>query len=305
MIALVLGGKGFIGSSLITRLHEQGHTVRVLGHGPPPAFTSKRLNFFSSDFNLESDYSSMLQGCDAVFHLISTTLPTNSNAGPLADVQGNLLPTLHLLDQMKKFGVTRLIFPSSGGTVYGQARYLPIDEKHPTSPIVSYGVTKLAIEKYIGLYQHAFGLSPICLRISNPYGPGFRRNSPQGAIGAFLNKALNDQPIEVWGSGDVQRDYLYIDDLIDAFMAAAVYKGREWIFNISTGVGTSLNEVLEMVATVTDKKLNICRRDGRSFDVQTNYLDNTLARKELDWQPRTPLALGIERTAYWLRNHPH
>lgn len=302
MIAVVLGGNGFIGSMLVARLLEQGHTVRVFDRGAPVRDAGS-LRFFAGDFTTQADFTGLLEGADVVFHLISTTLPNTSVDNTLADVQGNLLPTLRLLEQMRQLKISRIVFPSSGGTVYGEAQYLPIDERHPTEPIVPYGATKLAIEKYLSIFRHARHLDPVCLRISNPYGPGFKHESPQGVIGAFLYRALNGLPIDLWGAGDVQRDYLYIEDLIDALMAAASYRGSHFIFNISTGIGTSLREIIELVEEASKLRLTVNQHDSRSFDVKSNVLCNALAREELGWSPTHTLRQGIEKTLHWMKGH--
>lgn len=300
MIAVVLGGNGFIGSMLVTRLLDEGHTVRMFDRCVPVR-SAESLHFFSGDFTTHEDFTALLQGVDVVFHMISTTLPNTSVDNTLADVQGNLLPTLRLLEQMRQLGVSRIIFPSSGGTVYGEAQYLPIDEKHPTDPIVPYGATKLAIEKYLAIFRHTRHLDPICLRISNPYGPGCKPESPQGVIGAFLHKSLNDQPIDLWGAGDVRRDYLYIEDLIDAMMAAAFYQGSQHVFNISTGIGTSLQEIIGLVENATNRRLTVRQHGERPFDVKSNVLANGLAKEELGWSPRCTLKQGIEQTLRWMQ----
>lgn len=299
MIAVVLGGNGFIGSTLVSRLLKQGHSVRVFDRGVP-AHSAESFHFFAGDFTTHADFTELLQGADVVFHLISTTLPNTSVDNTSADIHGNLLPTLRLLEQIQKLGISRIVFPSSGGTVYGEAQYLPIDEKHPTEPIVPYGATKLAIEKYLAIFRHARQLDPICLRISNPYGPGFRPESPQGVIGAFLHKGLSNQPIDLWGAGDVQRDYLYIDDLIDAMIAAASYQGPHFVFNISTGIGTSLLEIIELVERAIGRPLVVHQHSSRSFDVRSNVLCSARARQELGWSPKLSLMQGIERTLSWL-----
>ena len=305
MIAAVFGGNGFIGSRLVSRLLNLGHSVRIFDRSGSEALQTawgEKLQIFTGDFSTEPDFHDVLEGSDVVFHLISTTLPNSSNNDPIADVMGNLVPTLRLLEQMRRTGTRKIIFPSSGGTIYGEAARLPIDEAHPTNPIVSYGAVKLAIEKYLSIYRHSFSLRPICLRISNPYGPGFRASSPQGAIGAFLNKALNGQPIELWGTGEVRRDYLYIEDLIDALILSAAYDGDVFTFNISTGIGTSLLEVIDHIQAVTGKEVLVHKNPGRSFDVQSNFLSNALAAEKLGWHPETRLRHGIELTADWLKS---
>lgn len=303
MIAAVFGGNGFIGSHLVGRLLALGHSVRVFDRPAPKrqlAAGQERLQFFGGDFSTEPDFRQVLKGCDVVFHLISTTLPNSSNDDPAADVMGNLIPTLRLLEQMRETGVRKIVFPSSGGTVYGEASRLPIDEQHPTNPIVSYGAVKLAIEKYLAIYRRSFSLLPVCLRISNPYGPGFRPSSPQGAVGAFLHKTMNGQAIELWGTGEIRRDYLYIDDLIDAFVLSIGYEGEPFIFNISTGIGTSLLEIIEHIRSATGRDILVQENPSRSFDVQVNILSNALAGEKLGWHPATTLQKGISLTADWL-----
>lgn len=302
MIVAVLGGRGFIGSALVRRLIGQGHSVRVFDQGPSAA-SSGHLQYFQGNFSEQESFREVIAGCDTVVHLISTTLPNTSAGNALADVRGNLLPTLRLLEQMAQEGIRRIVFPSSGGTVYGEARYLPIDEEHPTHPIVPYGATKLAIEKYMAIYRHAGTLDPVCLRISNPYGPGFRPDSPQGAIGAFLLKALRGEPIDIWGTGDIRRDYLFIDDLIDAMVVACQPDGPCGTINVATGQGTSLNDILRITRETTGRDLQVRYHERRSFDVQDNWLCNAKAQQTLGWAPMTPLSEGIRRTHDWAIEH--
>ncbi|AOW12657.1 hypothetical protein LPB72_16645 [Hydrogenophaga crassostreae] len=306
MIVTVFGGSGFIGSRLIARLLDSGHTLRVFDRSfsiDRYPGVEGRLKHYPGDFSNQTDFSEIVEGSDIVFHLISTTLPSGSNNNPVADIQGNLVPTIRLLESMKQCGVSRLVFPSSGGTVYGEAQYLPIDERHPTQPIVSYGATKLAIEKYLAIYRNAFDFHPISLRISNPYGPGFRLGSSQGAVGAFLLKAMTKKPIDIWGTGEIRRDYIYIEDLIDAMEASMTFKGSEMVFNISTGIGTSLLELIDLIQKVTGEEMSVNHFHNRSFDVQTNILDRSLASSQLGWQPATSLLQGVEMTWAWLQKN--
>lgn len=300
----VFGGSGFIGSNLTRRLLADGHSLNIFDHHSTSSLNQEhhpQVCRFFGDFRIQQDFSSVVEGCDAVFHLISTALPSTSSKNTLNDVQENLIPTIRLVESMNANGVTKLIFPSSGGTVYGQAQHVPITEKHPTEPIVSYGATKLAIEKYLYVYRQESALKPICLRITNPYGPGFRPESPQGAVGAFLYRALKDQPIEIWGKGDTQRDYLYIHDLVNALVATLNYAGSEHVINISTGVGTTLLELVDHIQSILNKRLDVRFRDTRGFDVQTNILNSDLAKSELHWMPSTSLAEGIGATSTWLK----
>lgn len=147
-----------------------------------------------------------LEGIDVVFHLASTTLPKTSNDDPGYDVRSNVVDTIQLLEACVDAGVRKVIFASSGGTVYGVPERLPIKEDHPTNPISSYGIVKLTIEKYLGLFHYLYGLDYAALRISNPYGPYQDPAGQQGAISVFLHRILSGQPIAIWGDGEIVRE---------------------------------------------------------------------------------------------------
>lgn len=307
MKVAVFGSTGFMGSALIPRLLSEGH--QVLGYarcGTPTAFENQpNYQHQSIDFCSIDDFRPYIDGCEAIFQLISTNVPSTSNANPHKDVSENLLPMIRLLDAMKSTNVLKIIFPSSGGTVYGEPQYTPLDERHPTNPIVSYGATKLAIEKFLSIYHRVHGISPVILRISNPYGPGFRLESPQGAVGHFLYRALENRPIAIWGSGDIVRDYIYIEDVVDAFLAALNYDGDLTTFNISTSLGTSLLDIVHRLESIMQHPLQVDFNHSRTFDVSSNVLSNDLARIELGWSPRTPFQSGLELTSDWLKQQLH
>jgi UDP-glucose 4-epimerase len=237
---------------------------------------------------------------DVVLHLVSSTLPKSSNDDPVHDVQSNLVATLRLLEAMVARSVRKIVFISSGGTVYGNPIYLPIDEMHPTNPQVSYGITKLAIEKYLLMFETIHGIKANILRVANPFGERQRSETAQGAVGVFLYRALRQQPIEIWGDGSVTRDYICIDDVADAFARAVQYSGPKSVFNIGSGVGTRLNELIEIIEEVLGKSVARRYLPARPFDVPTSVLSIALARAELKWAPQVPLRDGIARTAKWL-----
>jgi UDP-glucose 4-epimerase len=197
--------------------------------------------------------------------------------------------------------VKKIVFISSGGTVYGNPCYLPIDEKHPTEPLVSYGITKLAIEKYLLMYQAMHGIKANILRVANPFGDRQRIETAQGAVAAFLSRALQDLPIEIWGDGSVARDYLYVGDVAEAFALAVAYDGPKSVFNISSGKATSLNDLITLIERITRLPVARIFKPGRAFDVPLSVLDNTLAGDELMWRPRVDLEEGIRRTVDYMR----
>ncbi|MBN8575261.1 MAG: NAD-dependent epimerase/dehydratase family protein, partial [Candidatus Kapabacteria bacterium] len=185
MKIVIFGGGGFIGSHVVDRLLKDGYELRIFEHPrvkPYRTFLAfEKIEWFSGDMLSVHDVSNALIGMDVVLHLVSFTLPKNSNDDMIYDVQTNLVVAVQLLNAMLLHQVKRIVFISSGGTVYGSPKYIPIDEKHPTSPLTSYGITKLTIEKYLLLFQHLYGIRSIILRVSNAYGPRQRLETAQGA----------------------------------------------------------------------------------------------------------------------------
>jgi UDP-glucose 4-epimerase len=298
--ALVLGGGGFIGSHLVASLLAQGAQVRVLER-PYRQRTAAlpehpALEWQEGDFGNSQDIQRALEDVDTVFHLVSTTQPQSSNDDPSFDVSSNLLATLNLLELLREKKATTLVFVSSGGTVYGRPQHTPITETHPTEPTCSYGIVKLAIEKYLALYHLLHGLDYRVLRLANPYGPGQEANRAQGVVGTFLSRVVQDEPIEVWGDGSVVRDYLYISDTISAMLQVAGYQGAERIFNIGSGGGHSVREIIAAIEQVTGKKAQARYTAARKFDVPVSVLDITRARNELGWQPKIDLNAGLRLT---------
>lgn len=306
MKCVIFGGGGFIGSAITDRLLRDGHQIRIFERPrvmPYRNFSaSEPVEWVTGDMLSAHDVASAIDGMDAVFHLVSFTLPKSSNEDILYDVQTNLTATLHLLNAMITHKVGRIIFISSGGTVYGVPEYVPLDEKHPTNPIVSYGIVKLTIEKYLLMFQKLHGIRSIILRVSNPYGPRQRVETAQGAATIFLYRVLHGLPIEIWGDGSVVRDYLYIEDVADAFACALMYEGKENVFNISAGKGISLNDLLHKIEYATGTPAQTQYLPARPFDVPVNVLDNSLAQRELGWVPRTDFLDGIMKTIAWYQS---
>lgn len=304
MKIVVFGGGGFIGSAIIDRLLLDGHKIRVFERPRVAPFrifhAHESVEWITGDLMSTDDVGQAIDGVDTVIHLVSTTLPKSSNEDPIYDVQSNLVGTLQLLNTMRQKGVSKILFISSGGTVYGQPEYIPIDEVHPTNPYVSYGITKLAIEKYLLMYQRLYNIRTIILRVSNPYGERQRIETAQGAVGVFINNALNNKPIDIWGDGSVVRDYIHVSDVAEAFAKALTYVGAHSIFNVGAGTGTSLNTLIEKIEAALG--ITVVRRylEGRSIDLPVNVLDSRLAGSELNWKPVVALTDGLRRTAEWI-----
>lgn len=305
MNCLVLGGAGFIGRHLCRALTVAGHRVTACDL-PSSDATGWPLidgvNWLACDLADTASLAAPLAGADAIFHLVSTTIPKTSNDDPHADLQGNVAATLRLLDAAVRLPrPPRVVFVSSGGTVYGVPRTVPIPEDHPTDPLCAYGVGKLAIEKYLALYGHLHGLDYRILRTANPYGPGQIPGRGQGVIPVFLFRALRGEPLEIWGDGSVVRDYFHVDDLCAALLAALGYRGAERIFNIGSGRGCSLNELIAAIGRLLGRDVACRYLPGRSCDVPVNVLDISRAATHLGWSPRVSLEDGLATLLPWLR----
>jgi UDP-glucose 4-epimerase len=305
MKAVVIGGNGFIGTHLIEFLIRDGVAVRAFDRYPSQFVQPKKeVEYVIGDLGNHGALSEIVEDADWVFHLAYTTIPKTSNEDPEYDVRSNLIDAVQLLQSCKDAGVKKVVFVSSGGTIYGVPQTVPILETHPTDPICSYGITKLAIEKYLHLFFHLYGLEYAITRISNPYGEGQNPNAKQGAIGVFLGKVARGEAIEIWGTGEVVRDYLHIDDAANALIKAARYKPATdgpRIFNIGSGQGHSLNEIVAEIKAVVDREVIVEHKPPRSLDVQANVLDTTLAHTHLDWKPTIDLTTGIARAWSWVK----
>jgi len=273
-----------------------------VGHRPsrwkPPV---PGVDYRIFELNDRRQLDAALQDIDVVFHLISSTVPKTANDNPLFDVRSNLVDSLILFECCIARKVRKIVYVSSGGTVYGRPVALPVPETHPTEPECFYGVTKLAVEKYLALFGKEHGLDYAILRPSNPYGAGQDPHGPQGFIGVLCWKALSDEETVIWGDGGVVRDYVHVTDVADALVRAGTQPTPERIYNIGCGVGVSLNQVVHIMETMNRKPLRIRYEGARSFDIPAIYLDATRARTRLLWEPTIDLSDGISRTLEFTR----
>jgi UDP-glucose 4-epimerase len=301
---LLLGGAGFLGGHILDALRERGRAVRVFDRARPPTdrHSLSGVEFIEGDFGNRGDLTSAVQGCEIVIHLISTTLPRTSNDDPAHDLETNVVTTVRFLDIARQSGVRKVVFASSGGTVYGVARKIPIPEDHETMPLCSYGIHKLAIERYLDLYHLLYGLDYCILRMSNPYGEGQRPDAAQGAVSVFLDKALRGEGVEVWGDGSVIRDYVHVRDVARAFCLAIEYSGSPKIFNIGSGRGLSLRDLLGAIESLLGRPVTRHYGHGRPLDVPINVLDISNADTYLDWRPEFSFHAGLQRTLEWLQS---
>lgn len=300
----LIGAGGFLGTNLARYLAPRVAEVRCFGRRQSFPEALRGLTWITGDTSQDTTEAlrEVITGCDAVIHLASTSTPTTADRDISADAQANVIASLRLFDQCVATGVKRLVFMSSGGTVYGIPAQVPIPESAPTLPITAYGVAKLAIEKYLAVYSRLRGLDYRVLRISNLYGPFQTAEKKQGVVAAFLSEAMRGEPLEIWGDGQVVRDYVYVTDVAEAVLAALQHQGDHRIFNIGSGAGLNLIELIDAMEPLFGRRLEKQFRPGRPVDVPVNILDCSLAKKELGWHPRTHFADGLRFAAEWLES---
>lgn len=276
MNIIIIGAAGFIGTNLAIRLSKCNDNKITLVDKELQYFDCiKELNLDHVEYEVSSldmnmDFS-ILKGKSIIYHLVSTNMPTNSNINITKDLYDNVLFSSKLFEQCVDYGVGKIVYLSSGGTVYGKDAINPISELSQTNPINSYGLQKLTTEKLLYLYNYLYKINYSIIRLSNPYGPYQRPNGKLGVVTNFVYNALNDNVINVYGDGSVIRDFVYIDDAIDAIVNIASNNYNE-IFNFGSGIGVCINEVLNCISNVLGVKLNINYLPARNVDVPKNVL---------------------------------
>lgn len=300
MKCIIYGGGGFIGSHLADGLLNDGHRVTIFDKQnfkrDNIVHIKNEIEIIEGDFSNEIDIKNSIKGQEIIFHLVSSTLPSTSNENEIYDIESNLISTLHLLRESVNNKIKKIIFISSGGTVYGIPDVTPIPETFAGKPLCSYGIIKKTIEEYIYMYGKLYGLDYTILRLSNPYGERQNPFAAQGAIAVFLKKAILNEPIEIWGDGNIVRDYIYIKDVIDAIKKSLPNLKDKKLFNIGYGKGYRLNEILDIIKKVTSINIKVNYTEARSIDVPNNVLDISAAKKYLNWEPKEKLESGIEKT---------
>ena len=299
---LVLGAGGFIGGHLCRSLRRRGAVVHGFGRRRSYPEALEGVRWTAGEFSDRAALARAVDGAEHVFHLLGSSTPESSNKDPVADLAAGAMASLHLLEICRAAGVRKVVFLSSGGTVYGIPSAVPISEDAPTDPISAYGVSKLAVEKYLRLYHHLHGLDYVVLRVANPFGPWQDPDRRQGVVPALMQAVLDGRPAEIWGDGRVVRDYLFAADAADAIAEAAAYRGEHRIFNVGSGVGRSVLDVLEDIGAALGRAdVEAVHRPARATDVPVNVLDTSRIQRELGWEPRTGWADALDATAAWLR----
>lgn len=295
---LVVGGAGFIGQHVVAAFKARGASVAVLDMAPPPDTQSGKWIVGSiSDASL---LASAAAGQAVVVFLASFSLPGSSHADLALEVETHVLATIRAAELCSRVGVQRFVFASSGGAVYGHEPKdgSGLDTDMPTYPRNAYGVSKLAIEHYLRLIGDMREMDTVTLRIANPYGEGQRAVRAQGFVAAAMQHALAGTTMSIWGDGTVERDFVHISDVADAFVQAAQHDGSG-LWNVGSGEGVSLNAMLALVEEALGRPVPVSYGRDRQVDVRRNVLDITRTRETLGWRPQIDLREGLRRTAAW------
>jgi UDP-glucose 4-epimerase len=302
---LVVGGGGFLGRHLVPALLAAGHQVRAVRRGNAiQPDVHPNLDIIDGDLAIGLP-ASAYAGCTTLIHLASGSTPGSTANDAGADVLVSLLPTIRLLDDAAKSAVRRFVYVSSGGTVYGRPRSVPIDEDHATAPNCPYGLFKLAAEHLVRLWAERHAREHVIVRVANPYGPWQRLRGAQGVIGAWIGNAFAGRTSEVWGDGTIVRDYLHAADVAHALLLACGPQVGSGCYNLGTGTGHSLNEIAVAIGAALGHPLALAYRPGREYDVPVNVLDARRFHRATGWTPRIDLESGIRDTIAWARSAAH
>jgi UDP-glucose 4-epimerase len=316
MRTLVTGAAGFIGSTLVDRLLSEGHQVvgvdnLITGIAANLAHARmcnerhpKRFTFVRADIQAP-ELADVVDGTnpDVVFHLAAQVDLRTSVTDPLGDARSNVLGTINLLEACRRARVQRIIYAASGGSRYGAPMSLPANEDTPVAPLSPNAAAKLAAELYLSAYAEMCGISPISLALGSVYGPRQNPHGDSGVVTIFGSALLAGRPVIIYGDGTAVRDYVYIDDVVDAFMfAGRLPLAVMGTYNIGTGEQTTVSEVYRLVAEAVGVSSPPRYAAVRTGEVHAIALDSKEAGEELGWKPSVNIVEGIQRTVQWLRD---
>jgi len=304
MKALVTGGAGFIGSNLVRLLAEQSHDVVVLDNLSSGHLENlegfSRVKFIEGDIRDAAVLDKAMEGVDVVFHLAASVGNRRSLENPLLDSDVNVLGTLRLLESARKRKVNKFVY-SSSAAIFGELKYLPIDEDHPLEPDTPYGVSKLAGEKHAMCYSKVYDMDIICLRYFNVYGPNQRYDAYGNVISIFANRLSRYQPLVIYGDGEQTRDFVHVWDVAQANLLAAQSAGVRGVFNVGSGVPTTINRLATIIQEATAIRVGVEYQPPRKGDVLHSLSNISAARSKLGYESRIDLTEGIKGYMSWVQ----
>lgn len=305
MRVCVTGGAGFIGSHLVDRLIALGHTVLVIDNLTTGVreFVNPKATFIEMDVrdvNIESIFADFKP--QVVFHEAAQTMVPASMENPKMDCDVNLMGLINMLEAARKHNVSHFLMPSSAA-VYGDLNTLPLTEDMSGKPTSFYGLTKLTAEGYLRIYEQAFGLKTVCFRYANVYGPRQGDGGEGGVISIFNRLIVEGQPLTVFGDGEQTRDFIYVDDVVDANIKAMGNGQCTGIYNISTNKGTSVNELITRFRTISGTDFMVYYEDERIGDIKHSRLSNVKAERDFGFTATTTLEDGLQKTLEYFKAH--
>jgi len=301
---LVTGGAGFIGSHTVQLLLAKGYEVTIVDNLRTGRLFNKEAKFYQVDMCSEDlDQVFQKEKPDFVLHLAAQVSVQESLTDPLTDAQINIMGTLNLLNNSLKYAVEKIVF-SSSAAVYGKPEALVLEEHHPAIPISFYGLSKLTAEKYIKMYARHFGLRYTILRYANVYGPNQLLSGEGGVAAIFIEALLNNNIPQIFGTGEQTRDFIFVEDVARSNLAALAFGDAE-IFNISTNTATTVNDLLAITNSILNRNISPQYRPAKDGDILHSVLNNTKAKKLLNWAPLYSLSEGLKQTIEnWNKHSP-
>lgn len=290
----ITGGSGFIGTPLIQKLISQGNEVIVLDRGSQKQAPSG-ARLFDCDILDKEKLIRLTKGCECIVHLAALRSMRESMSKPWQYNLVNIDGTVNVLEAARENKIQKVVF-SSSSSVYGNMAKTPQKESENCVPSNPYGLSKLAAEKYCSLYSQNFGVETVSLRIFNVYGPG--QPAQAGVIAALCSSAAKRLEIPLYGSGTQRRDFIFIDDVVEAFLLAIKNSSKSagLSINIGSAKSVSVNEVLKKVIKLSKSSVNLRKMPPITGDVKVTLADISLARKKLGWKPKTGLERGLKKT---------
>lgn len=304
MRILVTGGAGFIGSHLTDALCISGHNVHVLDNlsAGTPKHVPPGVPLHVHDVRSSEAAARMADHkYDVLVHHAAQMDVRASVRDPRRDAEINIRGFLNLMEAGRENGLKVVLFASTGGAIYGEPAYAPQDETHPVRPLSPYGVAKLTVEKYLGYYRAQYGIRSVCLRYANVYGPRQRADGEGGVVAIFARQLLSGGVPVIFGDGKQTRDYVYVDDVVRANLAALAF-GGSGTFNIGTGQETSVNILFRLLRSRTGTSCEERHASGKQGEQRRSVLDAERAAHNLNWTPQVPLETGLTRTVCWFRS---
>ena len=303
MRVLVTGGAGFIASHIVDKLIKLNHNVCIVDN----LSTGKEENinheatFYKCDIT-EIDKLKLVfdvEQPEVVIHHAAQIDIQTSLRKPAFDAENNIIGTINILECCREFGVRKVIYPSSAA-VYGEPKYLPVDEKHEVNPMSFYGVSKHTPEHYIKIYAQLYGFDYTIFRYANVYGVRQDPKGEGGVVSIFVDKLLNNEAPFIFGNGEQTRDFIYVKDIAEANILA-LHKGDNKIMNISSDKATTVNELFMVMRDMAGSDVEAIHKDVRTGDIEHSYLDNGVAEEKLGWKARFQLEDGVRETVNYYK----